>query len=194
MREYILALVLLSLVGCAPPAARLKPDKVIWKQQNQKMLESIESLGQNGDWLVIRGYKTADDFISNVTNAPGSHAAVLDLENRNVIESDATGVHVTKLEKFIQKAHRLILIRPIWAELGAEKAINKARGLIGKKYDYSGLVGMDNPERYYCSELALKIYRDFQRKEHQIPMVIEPAHLYLWGTILYDSRPRHWNL
>lgn len=40
--------------------------------------------------------------------------------------------------------------------------------------------------------LAVRVYKDFQKKEHQIPLIVEPGHLYLWGTILYDSRPRHW--
>jgi hypothetical protein len=183
----------LILAACGPSAAIKRPDSQTRSVQTSAMHENISGLGRNGDWLVVRGYKVADELVVSVTNTPISHAAILDLDHDRVIESNAKGVHANPLRDFLDKVHRVILIRPVWAEGGAgETAVSRARKLIGKKYDFTGLVGVDNPERYYCSELAIRIYKEFQTKEHQVPLIIEPGHLYLWGTILYDSRPRHW--
>ena len=66
-------------------------------------------VGRQGDWLVIRGYKKADDFIVAATQMLLSHAAVLDLENLQVIESIASGVKTAELDYFIDHAHRVLL-------------------------------------------------------------------------------------
>lgn len=188
----LLVTLLIACASCAAPAAGLKSAPDLRIAQNGRMLRAVESLGRDGDWLVIRGYKPTDDMIAALVNAPISHVGILDFERRQVIEADATGIHATVLEEFVDHSHRLILVRPIWSDLGRERALEKARGLIGRSYDFLGLVGADVPNRYYCSELAIRAYAEFQRPYHEVPRVIEPAHLYLWGTVLYDSRPRHW--
>jgi hypothetical protein len=183
---------LIACASCAAPAISLKSAPDLRIAQNARILRAVVSLGRDGDWLVIRGYKPTDDLVAALVNAPISHVGILDFERRQVIEADATGVHATALEDFVDHSHRLLLVRPIWSDLGRERALERARGLVGRSYDFLGLVGVDVPHRYYCSELAVRVYAEFQRKYHEIPRVIEPAHLYLWGTILYDSRPRHW--
>lgn len=191
--RLVLGVLLTGCTACATPAAGLRPSPEIRIAQSEDMLQTVLSQGRDGDWLVVRGYKPTDDLVAGLVSAPVSHVGVLDIERRQVIEADATGVHATALEKFVDSSHRLLLIRPIWSDPGRERALEKARGLVGRPYDFLGLVGIDVPERYYCSELAIRVYGEFQRKYHEIPRVIEPANLYLWGTILYDSRPRHWN-
>lgn len=190
--RLVLGALLVSCAACAHPAASLKPAMELRMSQNVRMQEAVLSQGRNADWLLVRGYKPTDDLVAGLVNAPISHVGVLDLERRQVIEADATGVHATALEEFLDRSHRLILVRPLWSDVGRERALEKARGLIGRPYDFLGLAGVDVPERYYCSELAIWVYGEFQRKYHEIPRVIEPANLYLWGTVLYDSRPRHW--
>jgi hypothetical protein len=186
------SIVAVAWVGCVHPAATLKPAADLRASQSVRIIEAVTSLGRDGDWLVVRGYKATDDLIAGVVNAPISHVGVLDLGRREVIEADSSGVHATPLAAFVDHSHRLILVRPIWSDEGREAALARARGLVGKAYDFSGLVGLDAPERYYCSELAMRVYADFQREQHDIPRVIEPGFLYLWGSILFDSRPRHW--
>ncbi len=193
MKAWLLpSVVMLVCAGCAHPAATLKPAADLRAAQNQRIIEAVTSLGRDGDWLVVRGYKPTDDLIAGLVNAPISHVGLLDLGRRQVIEADSSGVHATPLESFVDHSHRLILVRPIWSEEGRQAALGKARALVGKPYDFLGLVGLDVPERYYCSELAIRVYADFQRECHDIPRVIEPGFLYLWGSILFDSRPRHW--
>ena len=39
--------------------------------------------------------------------------------------------------------------------------------------------------------LAIFIYKRYQNASDQIPKIIEPGQMYLWGQVLYDSRPRN---
>src|SRR6185437_6627915 len=129
------------------------------------------------DWLVIRGYHATDDLVSAVTDAPFSHAAVLDPERGQVVEAEGKGLHTTPLADFTRKAQRLMLVRPMWASDAAARqaAVEKARSLVGSKYDFAGLVGLNAPDRYYCSELAVAVYgTKVDRRRDHIPPVIPP--------------------
>lgn len=179
--------------GCGAPAAVVKPPAAARVDQNAHILAEILSLAQDGDWLVVRGYHTGDKIVMAATRTPISHAAVVDVSNQQVIESEAKGVHLTSLPTFVDKCHRIILIRPIWAERhpgAGTEALALARQYVGQKYDYFGTIGLNHPDKFYCSELALQIYRDYFSDKDDIPRVIEPGQMYLWGRILYDSRPR----
>ena len=193
-RSVMLVIILAALLlHCSSSVVHPPGSKALRQAQNLEIVKKIKKLGHNGDWLVTRGYKAGDKLVTGVTNAPISHVAVLDLDKEQVIEAESKGVHATNLLKFINKSHRVILIRPVWSvgEAG-EEAMIKARKLVGKKYDFLGTVGLNTPGAFYCSELAMHVYKKYQKKNHLIPKIIEPGHIYLWGTILYDSRPRHW--
>ena len=192
IRFALAGLGLLLATGCPPPASVTPPDRPIRDAQTDAMLAKVQELGADGDWLVTRGYKGSDQLVASATMIPLSHAAILDLSHGDVIEAEAKGIHVTNLRKFIHKSHRVILIRPIWAaNAGAGKrAVEIARKLVGMPYDFLGTVGLDHPHAYYCSELAVHVYKDHVTKADELPRVMEPGQMYLWGTILYDSRPR----
>jgi len=168
------------------------PIEAVRTEQNIEILKSIENIAAHGDWFVTRGYKPTDNLVAIATNTPLSHAAIFDKERNQVIEADSHGVYATKLTDFINKSHRILVIRPMWSTTeSAVAAVKKSRGLIGKKYDFLGTVGINDPERYYCSELTVYAYSDYQRKNENLPKVIEPGQLYLWGQVQYDSRPRN---
>lgn len=154
-----------------------------------RMLEAVLRLGQPGDWLVIRGYHATDHLVSTLTNSPFSHAAVLDPERAQVIEAEGAGLHTTPLPDFMKKAQRLMLVRSQWATSPERQleAVTKARGLVGRKYDYSGLAGINHPERYYCSELAVAVFRPRAKPSDHLPPVIPPDQLHYWGTVVWDS-------
>jgi hypothetical protein len=185
------ALLLLTLFSCGVRGFLKKPAIPAQQQQDSEALTAVYGHGRDGDWLLIRGYKLVDDGVSTITSSPFSHAAILDMSRELVIESDNTGVHTTSLPDFMKTAHRLLVIRPVWARRGAaKKALATARSCIGKPYDFSGLIGIDVPESYYCSELAVKIYKPFFRKKDVLPPVIAPSELIRYGKILYDSGER----
>ena len=189
MRKPLAAILVLLLVGaCSRPIVVTPPAAEVHLLRQRQLLEALRSLGEDGDWLVIRGFHGTDHLVSAVTNAPFSHAAVLDRERDQVIEADRTGVHCTRLEDFAPKIHRLMLVRPQWAGQGRNReALLKARGLVGRPYDFSGLVGINDPERYYCSELALATYRAWVKRSDHVPPVIPPFELHYWGRVIWDS-------
>jgi permuted papain-like amidase YaeF/Yiix C92 family enzyme len=183
-----LAIALLS--GCATRVVEVPPDTAAKSARDAVTLSAIEALGRSGDWLVIRGYHATDNLVASLTNKPFSHAAVLDLERDQVIEAEAHGVHTSTLSAFVAKSHRLLLIRPAWADAhGAEAAVRKARSLVGRQYDFLGLIGFNIPDRYYCSELVLEVYRPFMRPDDFVPRPVEPGQLYHYGRILFDNGP-----
>lgn len=189
-RAWIAAVVFLG--GCAAqPVIVDRPEGESRTRLDEAMLSNVRSLGANGDWLVIRGYHATDNLVATLTNKPFSHAAVLDLDRDRVIEAESPGVHETPLAKFVAKAHRLMIVRPVWADkASAPVALGKARSLVGRPYDFLGLIGLDVPDRYYCSELTLEIYRPFLRPGDLVPRPVDPGQLHYWGRVLYDSGAR----
>lgn len=176
--------------GCATRSVEVPPEAVAKAARDAITLSEIGALGKPGDWLVIRGYHTTDNLVASLTNKPFSHAAVLDPEREQVIEAEARGVHASSLAELVAKSHRLLLVRPMWADAAsAAAAVVKARSLIGRQYDFLGLIGFSVPDTYYCSELALEVYRPFIHARDVIPHPIEPGQLHHYGRILFDSGP-----
>lgn len=176
---------MLLLSGCAvaPRATAPVADEYV-----DRVIAAVRAHAEQGDWLVIRGRHRTDDFVASATNMPLSHAAVLDQERGQVIEAEGIGVHATPLAEFVARSERLLVIRPEWTDRAAP-AVQRARQLIGQRYDYLGLIGVNARDRYYCTELAVSVYDPPRRPGNPIPPVIAPGQLYHWGTIVYDSGP-----
>jgi len=179
------------LAACATRIVEVPPEAESKTRRDAVTLAELRALGRPGDWLVIRGYHATDNLVAAVTNKPFSHAAVLDPERGEVVEAEAHGVHTSTLAAFVAKSHRLLLIRPVWAgeEASAAAAVAKARSLVGRQYDFLGLIGLNVPDTYYCSELALEVYRPYIRPRDVVPRPIEPGQLHHYGRILFDSGP-----
>lgn len=179
---------LLLLVACSRPIVVHPPRERVARET--RMLEAVTRLGQPGDWLVIRGYHATDHLVSALTNAPFSHAAVLDPEQSQVIEAEGKGLHATPTADFMKKAQRLMLVRAQWATTRERQdaAVAKARSLVGRPYDFAGLLGLNVPDRYYCSELAVAVYAPHvSRSRDHLPPVVPPDQLHYWGTVIWDS-------
>jgi hypothetical protein len=153
-------------------------------------LRAIDAQGGDGMWLIVRGYHPGDDTIAVATNSDLSHAAVLDLSHREVIEAVGKGVVVTPLERFVNESHRVRLVRPNgWSPDVGEVAVARARERVGAKYDYGGILGMPDQQAFYCSELAAwSMGMEVDQKSNF--EVLHPKHLHDHGTILFDSGPR----
>ena len=185
------ALAALALAGCATRMVETPPPPDVRAPADAETLARLRSMGRDGDWLVIRGYHATDNFVATATNSPFSHAAVLDLEHDRVIEAEAKGIHFTPLAQFVAKSHRVLLIRPVWSDsVSAPAALARARALVGRPYNFLGLIGVDVPERFYCSELTLEVYKPYLRANDVVPRPIEPGKLHYWGRVLYDSGAR----
>ena len=187
-RGLRLLVVALLVSACATPAVVRSPAADRKEVHDARVLDEVRRLGRNGDWLVIRGYHPSDHMVAMATNTPWSHAAVLDKDGDQVIEAEGSGVHTTPLAGFVSKSHRLLLVRSNWAtEKSSLEAVLNARTWVGKRYDFLGLAGLDIPDRYYCSELAVAVYRAHIPTGTQVPRPVTPAQLHYWGRILFDS-------
>jgi uncharacterized protein YycO len=192
MKRYLYSYLLLAcLIGCAVQPIARRSDADAPAERDAQILTALRELGRNGDWLVARGYHVTDNMVASLTNMPFSHAAVLDRDSDQVIEAESVGVHTTPLAQFVAKSQRVMLVRPVWADASnAMAATVKARSLVGRPYDFLGLVGVSVPDEYYCSELAIEIYRPFVRREDIIPRPVAPGQLHYWGRIVFDSGAR----
>lgn len=183
--------ILITLPACSGKGYLKNPNPIISDLQDCERLRYILKHAHEGDWFLIRGYHQVDDTVSDLTGGLFSHASVYDKQKNEVIESDRTGVHTTKLLDFIQSAHRLIVIRPVWSNRRtSKKAVLHARELIGKPYNFTGVIGISTPDTYYCSQLVVEIYRPFFRKKDHFPPIITPLSLLGWGKVIYDSGAR----
>jgi len=191
MLRRLLCLSLLLGLACSRPLVAPKLPEELRAQRSEALVTALHQSGRPGDWIVRRGEHKTDNAIALLTNSPFSHAALLDAERDQVIEADGKGgVHITPLTEFARASQRVWLLRPFWytAENG-QTAIQKARELVGRKYDYPGLVGLDVKDSYYCSELCVDVYRPVIPKGTLIPPVIPPGIMHDWATVLWDSGP-----
>ena len=177
------------MAGCAVNQVAA-PDLTI---KNQAQIDTIRSHLTHGDWLVARGIHMPDNLVATVTNMPLSHAAIYDAIRDEVIESDSQGVHTTSLNDFLKKSQRVLIIAPMWAnEQTRSAAVERARGWLGKGYNYTGLVGLDFPDRFYCTQLAIDAYKpaiESQAGDNPLPKVIMPGQMYHWGRVIFDTGP-----
>ena len=186
---YITLLILLS--GCIARPVVEKQNREIHDQQSLLIKQKILETAKTGDWLVVRGYRSAGNLVANVTGIDLSHAGVINMETKQVIEAIGEGIIVTDLDVFIHRSYRLLIIRPRWWQQdNGQTAWENASKLKGKSYDFLGTIGFDSPKKYYCTELAVEIYKKWFKGNEKFPSVIKPGEMYLYGQVIYDSLPR----
>lgn len=169
--RYILFFILFVFSGCLARPIVIISDNQQHLLQNTVIENAVLETAKTGDWLVIRGYHATDNLVSNATGIPISHVGVYDSLSQNVIEAEGKGVHVSSLTEFVNKSYRLLIIRPRWLnETNTQSVISYARQLIGKDYDFLGTLGFNYPDKYYCSELAVSIYKPWHNKRNDFQM------------------------
>ncbi|MGD8812049.1 MAG: YiiX/YebB-like N1pC/P60 family cysteine hydrolase [Thioalkalispiraceae bacterium] len=189
--NIIIICICIVLSGCLVRPVVIKTDAHLHEEQNTIIQKAIKQVAKTGDWLVIRGYHATDNLVANATGIPISHVGVYNAENKSVIEAEGKGVHLSSFSEFIDKSYRIIVIRPRWKnKTNSMEVWNEAKRLVGRSYDFLGTIGFNYPAKYYCSELAINIYKPWFSGNEKFPDVIKPGELYLYGVILYDSLPR----
>ncbi len=190
-RLGLLPFVLAALcAGCAGTQALERLEGPQYEVETGSWVRVLEKLGGDGMWLVTRGYHRGDDVIAVATNSPLSHASILDLGKGQVIEAIGKGVVVTELRKFLRETHRMLLIRPRgWTPGTGKEFLARARGQVGKKYDYLGVVGAPQGHRWYCSELAAWSAR-IRVDRHGPKHVLHPRQMPRYGKVLFDTGQR----
>lgn len=190
-------IVLIVAVALAAPLASCAGGQGLVRKVGPEYQEEVDSwhlavddLGRNGYWLVVRGYHRTDDLIAVASNAELSHAAVLDLDRREVIEAVGKGVIITPLDEFVSSVHRIQIVRPPgWTPEAGARALGRARSQVGKKYDFTGIVGLPSDKRFYCSEFAVWSM-EMKVDDPGVHKVLHPKKLHKLGQLMFDSGPR----
>lgn len=181
---------LLALSGCAGADGVNRRTGPRYVAETQSWVQSTQKLAANGMWLVTRGYHRGDDVVAVATNSPLSHASIVDMDELSVIEAVGTGVRVTPLPRFLREAHRVLIIKPRgWTADKGREAVRKARAQVGKGYDFLGVIGAPDEQRWYCSELAawsIGIEVNQTGPQH----VLHPRNMHELGEVLFDSGAR----
>jgi len=182
--------IFLSGFGCNSTDAFKRKTGPKFAPETSSWIKNIEHSGATGMWLVTRGYHGSDHLVAVATNAYLSHAAILDLENRVVIEAIGKGVLETPLDKFLTASHRVLLVKPEgWTPKLGQEALARAKEQLGKSYDFLGTVGIPKKDRWYCTELAVWSLGGTVNKfgAHK---VIRPIDMPKFGEVLFDSQNR----
>lgn len=167
--------------------ANEKVDEAITRQ----WADEIRASASSGDWIMARSYTLLGDMITLATGGDEySHSAIYDAERGTVIEAISPVVREVPLDVFVHRYHHLVVVRP--AELGEKdlhESLLRARAQIGVPYDHLGLLGLDDPQRFYCSEFLPWAIRAEERGI-EVPKVVGPSHLTGYGEVVYYSGAR----
>jgi uncharacterized protein YycO len=152
--------------------------------------DEIKRVAQDGDWILTRSYSLVGDVITLTTAGESvSHSSMYDAERGMIIEAVRPAVRAVPLEDLLDRNRYAIVVRPSGTTAEERReALVRARGQVGTKFDLSGLVGLDNSARFYCSELVFWAAKMDQ--QHDKTLVITPAELMEMGEVVYFSGSR----
>ncbi|MBA3820697.1 MAG: hypothetical protein H0X17_17535 [Deltaproteobacteria bacterium] len=153
--------------------------------------QEIQGVARDGDWLLSRSYYAVGDVISLV--APGedlSHASIYDAKRKTVVESIGTGVREIPLADFLNRNHYVIVVRPSnMSAADRAHAVVRARTKVGLPFDIRGMLGIDDPDAWYCSELVYWASQT-EARAGASETVVTPADLMKYGEVIYWSGKR----
>lgn len=193
-RPAVFLLVVMAMVaGCATKSF------LVHRPTNQSVDDAItamwvgevKSVARDGDWLLSRAYYMTSDLIVIGTRGESlSHGSIYDATRGTVIESIASGVREIPLEDFVRRNHVVIVVRPAkMTAADGKAAVARARSKVGAPFDATGMFGVDNPEKFYCTELVYWASQTAARTGRQ-ERVVTPADLLKYGEVLYWSGKR----
>lgn len=157
----------------------------------QLWAHDIKRVAQDGDWILSRGYYMTSDAISAFTTGEDlSHASIYDAKRGTIIEAVSSGVREISVEELLWRNAHVIVVRP--SGLTAEqrsRSVERARSRLGTAFDMRGLVGLDDPNKVYCSEL---VWWASQMEQHtgDDQTIITPGELMDYGQVVYWSGDR----
>jgi Permuted papain-like amidase enzyme, YaeF/YiiX, C92 family len=189
----LVAITALSLSACSAKSQLIhRPtDTSIDAAITDLWVAEIRRTARDGDWLLSRAYYATSDLIVLGTRGEAlSHGSIYDATRGTVIESIASGVREIPLAQFVARNHIVIVVRPskMTAADGGE-AIARARTKVGAPFDAAGMFGVDDPDRFYCSELVYWASQTAARTgSHEL--VVTPSDLMKYGEVIYWSGER----
>ena len=100
------------LAGCSGLRPVVRKSGPSADPETESWRETILRKGQDGDWLVIRGYNSSDHLVAVMANSELSHVGILNAEKGEVIEAVSPVVRSVSLQAFLEGADRVLLVRP----------------------------------------------------------------------------------
>lgn len=197
LATWMLSLTILASVlftGCAEPKSFLvkRPeDKQMDHAVTAMWTSEIASVARDGDWILSRSYYAIADAITKI--APGeelSHASIYDAKRGTIIEAVNSGVREIPLADLVQRNHYVIVVRPRYttAAEGTEN-VARAHAAIGTPFDHMGFFGLQDDDKFYCSELVWWASQG-EAKNGVHETIITPANLMQYGEVVYWSGKR----
>ena len=184
---------MLLVAACSHPSLFIKPNADAGTNVAVTKLwaADLKTHGRNGDWLLTRAYYASSDVIALGT--PGedlSHASMYDASRGKVIEAVGSGVREMDIEQFLARNHFVIVVRPSnMTAADGDAALARAKTKIGVPFDASGMFGIDNPDRFYCSELVFWASQT-EARSGRSERIVTPANLMKYGEVVYWSGKR----
>lgn len=183
----ILALVV-AVSACSGSLVHKKPESPALNQATTDLwARDIRRVAKSGDWILTRSYSKTGDAIVGITRGESfSHAVVYDAERGTVIEAINPVVREVPLEQLLKRNRYAVVVRPIDIDDARRAAtVRRARSKVGASFDYRGMLGINDKDRFYCSELAAWA-SDIPNQ----PIVVTPADLYERAEVVYISGAR----
>ena len=188
-----LAAMVLAGTGCLSAGSMVikRPQPKLDKAITELWAEEIRANAEDGDWILSRSYSFIGDVITGVTRGDDwSHASIYDKKRDVIIEATSDGVHEIPLERFVRRNYRMAIMRPAGTTAAERSAgLQRVRGKLGAKYDWTGLVGVDDPERFTCAELVFWSAEPDARGWH-VPIIVAPSDLPKYGQIVFYTGTR----
>jgi hypothetical protein len=179
---------LFAASGCAGSLVHKKPESSELNQATTDLwARDIRRVAKSGDWILTRSYsKTGDAIVGFTIGESFSHAVVYDAERGTVIEAITPEVREIPLEQLLRRNRYAVVVRPVDnSEAQRQATVARARSAVGAAFDYRGMFGIDDKDRFYCSELVA-----WASQIPDQPIIVTPADLYDRAEVVYISGAR----
>ena len=190
----LLVLTLALFAGCHEPKSFLlkRPeDKQMDTAVSEMWTTEIAAVAQDGDWVLTRSYWAIGDAITTI--APGedlSHASIYSAERGTVVEAVNAGVREIPLSDIVHRNHYVIVVRPHrQTKMDGKAAFARAFAQIGTPFDHMGFFGLQNDDKFYCSELVFWASQ-IEARTGRHETIVTPANLMEYGEVVYWSGKR----
>lgn len=177
------------LTGCwhGSLAADRPKDKAVDAAIDQLWADEIRRVARDGDWILSRSLTAQGDMVVAFSGGGEafSHATIVDVTHGTVIEAINPVVREIPLEELMARNRHVVVVRPYGlTDEESKAALERARGELGKPFDFFGLIGYQEEGKWYCSELV------YWASGLGTQTLIIPNELMKYGEVIYYSGRR----
>lgn len=154
----IAAALLTALAGCWEGSlyGERPKDKVLDDAIDRMWAAEMRRVARDGDWVLSRSFSPEGDMVGWVSIGENfSHASMIDVTNGTIVEAITPKVREITIEELVHRNWYLVIVRPSGIDAEESKAaLERARSQVGVDFDMYGIFGYEEPDKWFCSELA----------------------------------------